>query len=177
MLGGWSSTIDPIQLADKGARLSGELPIKGMSRLAEMCRDDRGSVHIDLQFDRAPSDGVRIMQGTITADVDVTCQRCMGSMRCTLTSLPRLVLLRPGEREDLLDSGDARVVDQPLTLGSLVEDELLLEMPMAPMHPTEDCPAKQVIEEWRGHESQSEPEQAKPTNPFTVLQKLKHSNH
>src|SRR5690606_37630152 len=36
MLGSWSSIIDPIQLADKGARLEGELPVKGLSRLAGM---------------------------------------------------------------------------------------------------------------------------------------------
>lgn len=167
MLGGWSATIDPIQLADKGARLTGELPLKGMSRLVEMCLDDDGSVSIDLQFAHDSADGLRVMHGTISARVHLTCQRCMSRMPVELSSRPRVFLLRPGEREDLVEAGDAVVVGQPLTLGALVEDELLLELPMVPMHPRAHCPAGGT-----GAEEAGSPGGARP-NPFSVLQKLK----
>jgi uncharacterized protein len=129
MLGGWSSTIDPIQLADKGAHLSGELPLKGMSRLLDMCRDDDGSVSVDLHFERGSADGLR------------------------------------GEREDLLESGDALVVERAIALGELVEDELLLELPMVPMHAGSECPA-----------GDSASGRTARRNPFAVLEKLKHTD-
>lgn len=170
MLGGWSSTVDPIQLADAGARLTGELPLKGMSRLVEMCFDDDGSVHLDLQFERTPSDGLRVMAGTIRADVHLTCQRCMGRMSYELKSEPRLLLLRPGEREGLLEAGDVLVIEQPVALSALVEDELLLQMPMVPMHPVEHCPTS--VE----RSAPKKKEKIRP-NPFSVLEKLKHPGH
>lgn len=164
MLGSWSSIIDPIQLADKGARLEGELPVKGLARLAGMCADDAGAVRIDLRFERTPSDGLRVMHGSISACVYLTCQRCMERLALELNSEPRVLLLRPGEREDLLEAEEAMVVEQPLPLGTMIEEELLLEMPMVPMHPADRCPA--------GHLTSQE-SRAAPNNPFSVLEKLK----
>lgn len=171
MLGGWSSTIDPIQLADQGARLNGELPVKGLARLAEMCRDDDGSVRIDLQFERDPSDGLRTMQGTIDATVSVTCQRCMEGMALVLSVEPRLLLSRSGERDDLAESGNAVILDGPVTLGTLVEDELLLAMPMVPMHPIDRCPARERVQSPAPAGAGSE--EKKRANPFSVLGRLK----
>jgi len=169
MLGSWSATIDPIQLADQGARLAGELPIKGMSRLVEMCLDDEGIVRVDLEFARGSPEGLRVMRGTLDARVHLTCQRCMGRMTAELHARPQVVLLRPGEREDLLAEGDAVVIERPVTVGALVEDELLLEMPMVPMHPPEECPAA-----LQGRHPAA-PAGTRPS-PFSVLQKLKRAD-
>jgi uncharacterized protein len=171
MFGGWSTTIDPIQLADKGARLTGEIPLKGMRRLVEMCRDERGTVIVDLHFERDPSDGLRVMRGRVDARVGLTCQRCMGRLDVELHTEPRLSLLKRGEREDLLETGDALLVEHPMPLGLLIEDELLLEMPMVPMHPADQCPAPRgaMVDEAKKKEA------ARP-NPFSILEKLKHTD-
>jgi uncharacterized protein len=172
MLGGWSSSIDPIQLADAGARLSGELPLKGLARLIEMCRDDDGSVRIDLQFERNPVDRRRTLRGAIDARVNATCQRCMENMTLTLSTKPRLILLRAGERDDLVESGSALVVERPITLGALVEDELLLAMPMVPTHPIESCRTRGALGE--PAKPGAEPKEKNEANPFSVLARLKH---
>ena len=55
----------------------------------------------------------------------------------------RLLLLRPGVRTDTLaQEVEALTVDRPVSLSELVEDELLLMLPMVPMHPLDACPAK-----------------------------------
>lgn len=167
MPGGWSSLIDPIQLADKGARLSGALPLKGMRRLAELCLDDTGSVTIDLQFER--SHGLRMMHGTIDARVRLTCQRCMESFESDLKTRPRLLLLRHGERDELLGAGDVLVVEKPVAISAIVEDELLLVMPMVPIHPAENCPATPPTDR------SDEKEQTRP-HPFSVLDRLKRTD-
>ena len=160
--------IDPIQLADKGARLTGELPLKGMRRLVEACWDEQGLVSVDLHFARETSDDLRVMRGRITAQVRFTCQRCMGELAVELLTEPRLLLLRPGEREDLIEDDDVLIIEQSITLGQLVEDELLLEVPMVPMHPVAQCPAQPLITE-----PQAEKKEAAGTNPFAVLEQLK----
>lgn len=170
MLGGWSTTIDPIQLAETGARLTGEFPLSGMRRLVEMCADEQGSVNVDLHFERDLSDGLRLMRGRIEARVGLICQRCMERLDVGLATEPRLILLRPGEHEHLVETGDALVIDRPLTLGELIEDELLLEVPMVPMHVSDACPAQSLV-------AADKPEQRETrANPFSALGKLKQSD-
>lgn len=168
MLGGWSSTIDPIQLADSGAHLTGELPLAGLQRLIEVCSDAQGSVSVDLHFTRDPTGGLRALQGRITAHVGLTCQRCMQRFETELTSEPHLLLLRLGERDDLVEQSDALVIEQPMTLGDLVEVELLLEVPMVPMHPADLCPAQVVAAA-----PVVQRKEAGETSPFSVLEQLK----
>jgi uncharacterized protein len=168
MLGSWSTMIDPIQLAEKGVRLTGELPLKGMRRLVEMCSDEQGSVRLDLQFERNPGDGLHVMHGRIDARIGLACQRCMGRIVVELNSEPRLLLLKSGEHEDLLASGDALVVEQPIALGLLIEDELLLEIPMVVVHSADLCSARGITVAGK-----AETKQATRTNPFSVLKKLK----
>ena len=163
--------IDPVQLAEKGARLSGELPISGMARLVGMCRDDSGSVRIDLEFKRDSSSGLRTMSGSISARVNVTCQRCLDNMALALSSTPRLLLLRPGERDDLLESGNALAVERPIALGTLVEDELLLALPMVPMHSIESCRVRATPDESTHRKIETGGKER--ANPFSVLATLK----
>jgi uncharacterized metal-binding protein YceD (DUF177 family) len=61
----------------------------------------------------------------------------------------------PPEVETLVAGG------QPLSLATLVEDELLLALPMFAAHPENECPATAAV---RGHGKQ---------NPFSVLASLK----
>lgn len=138
--------IDPMQLAEKGAHLVGALSLKGMSRLRQACLDDDGEVAVDLQFGRDPSSDVSELQGTLRTAVRIACQRCLEPMVLELRTDTRLLLLRSGERVDALaPEAEALTVDRPVSLSELVEDELLLVMPMVPMHPLAVCPAKQRI--------------------------------
>lgn len=141
MFGGLPATIDPIQLAGKGARLRGKLPVKAMRRLVELCRDDSGEAVVDLMFERGDAGEMYLMHGTMAATVRVTCQRCLEGMDLELAAEPRLILTRPGEREDIqAQEAGILVVDKPISLSELVEDEFLLVMPMIPMHDEKVCP-------------------------------------
>lgn len=166
-MGGWPATVDPIQLADKGARLTGEAPVKSLSRLAETCLDPSGSVMIDLAFERSGGDGLRIMHGTVQTRVRVTCQRCLEPMEVDLRAEPNLVLLRPGEHPEMVEAGEARVFERSVPLSELVEDELLLVLPMVPMHALEHCPAKDAVGSGTDKREVGRP------NPFAVLDGLK----
>ena len=168
------AAIDPIALAEKGARLSGSLSLKGLARLAAACRSPAGQVEVDLEFTRSEGGDVRLIIGTIRARVSLTCQRCLEEMDYELRSEPRLVLLRPGEsEEELPPEVDALTVDRPIVLSTLIEDELLLVMPMIPLHDLEHCPARAFVS--AGGRSEADTE-SKP-NPFATLQRLKRDKH
>lgn len=138
--------IEPILLAEKRAHLVGVLPLKTMSRLAEASGDGNGVAEVDLHFGHAEIGNVYEMTGRLSAVVQVACQRCLEPMELALETHVRLLLLRPGERpEGLAPEVEALVVDRPLRLSELVEDELLLAMPMIPLHPAEVCPAKDFV--------------------------------
>ena len=138
MSGSLPAMVDPIRLADENVRLRGELSASPMRRLAEVCVEPMSPVRIDLAFDRDPQ-GLRRMVGSIEAEVCVTCQRCLRGLCLTLQAEPELIVLTAAQRDVLPDETDVLVVDKPLALAQLVEDELLLALPMIPMHDLAEC--------------------------------------
>ena len=166
------ATIDPIQLAARGARLTGTLPLKSMPRLAQTCLDGSGDVFVDLSFERGEGEKVLLMRGTLRANLRVTCQRCLEGMDLRIEASPWLLLLRPEAGQDRLDDEtDILVADKPLSLSALVEDELLLALPMVPTHALSECPAKAYVKKELDsgrHEADGEKK-----NPFAVLDRLK----
>ena len=77
-------TIDPIQLAERGARLTGTLPLKSMPRLAQGSLEGSGDVSVDLAFEREEGQQVFVMHGTLRVPLRVTCQRCLETMQLNL---------------------------------------------------------------------------------------------
>jgi len=164
-MSGLPGSIDPIKLAERGARLTGTLPLAGMPRLAGQCLEGRGEVQVDLEFGRRERDNRRVMAGKLRVVLMMSCARCLEPVEIRLEANPELVLNPPGEGGlNETDSADSLVVDQPLDLNQLVEDELLLAMPMYPAHPAGQCPAGDVT---------GVAGQEKRNNPFAVLKSLK----
>ena len=163
--GSLPATVDPIKLADSGTRLTGELPVKAMGRLRALCLDESDTVSISLSFERSGDRGLGRMQGTIAASLQVVCQRCLEKMTLVLRVEPSLILIRADDREDLAArDNDSLVVDGPILLSGIVEDELLLAMPMVPMHNIDDCLAGE------------HPHRQEKPNPFSVLGELKYKD-
>lgn len=155
MSGRLPEQIDPIRLAEEGTRLVGELPLDGFPRLREPCRPGSasGPVAIDLLFERV-GQGVRLMRGRLQVRLELDCQRCLEALTLDLEATPFLQLLVPGEAP-AGTGAETLVVEGPQRLSEFVEEELLLVMPMVPMHAEGDCVAPLASE--------------KKSNPFSVL--------
>lgn len=137
---GLPAEIDPIQLSEEGTRLMGELSGTSMSRLREDCTAMSGPVRIDLRFEKTVG-GQRLMSGTIELACQTICQRCMQSMDLSLETKTLTLLLKP-EEEAASGGSEVResiIAEGRVSLSSLVEDELLLAMPMIPMHDSSEC--------------------------------------
>ncbi|MEK7666505.1 MAG: YceD family protein [Pseudomonadota bacterium] len=161
--------IDPIRLADEGARLYGTLPGSEMSRLQELALPNSRpeQVAVDLQFERA-GQGVRQLHGTIRTQVKMACKRCLQPLRVEVVAQPFFMLLQPGEAEP--EECETLVVEAPLSLAELVEDELLLAMPMSPGHAEGQCEVAFPVT------ANKAPVAEKRANPFAELRGFKGKN-
>ncbi len=155
MSGRLPEQIDPIRLAEAGTRLVGELPLDAFPRLREQCRPGAtaGPVAIELLFEQV-GQGMRLMRGRLRVRLGLDCQRCLNALTVDLEATPFLQLLIPGESPTGTEA-EALVVEGPQRLSELIEEELLLVMPMVPMHAEGDCIAPLAPE--------------KKPSPFAVL--------
>ena len=79
---------------------------------------------------------------TVNGDVPVTCQRCLEEFAYPVARETVAVLARSEQEADALDAtsdDEVLVADHPLDAVALVEDELLLTLPFAPMHEPGTC--------------------------------------
>ncbi len=92
---------------------------------------------------RADQLGSLSLKLTVHGQVELTCQRCLGGMQHAI-EIDRTVYLARTETEmerlDDMPDSDAILVGESLGLVELVEDEVLLGLPMAPMHAEGECP-------------------------------------
>lgn len=130
--------IDPIRLADEGRSLAGEIPGREFIRMHDQGLADNEPVLVDLRFERLPGGGRRL-RGTIRTRIETRCQRCLESMVLEIEAHPDIALLTGNAA--IPDEVDALIVSGPVRLVEIAEDELLLAMPMVPMHEPELCGA------------------------------------
>ena len=103
----------------------------------------------------------------VTADVVLTCQRCLGRVRRKLSSVAQLVFADEDAPE--LPDGHEAVGGDPrkLDLAALVEDELLLGLPIIPQHEGGDA-----CELPAAASSRAEAEAPEMRRPFAGLKDL-----
>lgn len=91
---------------------------------------------------RVDQRGCLSLHVSISGEVGLTCQRCLGNMPYTV-GLERTLYLARNEAElerlDALPGSDAIQAGERLSLVELVEDEVLLSLPLAPMHAEGEC--------------------------------------
>lgn len=157
--------IDPFRFADLDNRLSGRVPITELSRLCQVSNKTDGSLQLHMSFSKGDS-GLVIMQGNISGKLILACQRCMEPMGYDVDLESRFYFSRPELRQHDIDDADVIVVEDELDLYALIEDEVLLSLPMITMHIAEECLATDLMAK------KDETKLQKP-NPFAVLKNIK----
>jgi len=162
--------IEPIRYATMGRMLEGQVALAGMHRLAPSLNSQTGLVNAELILGVDDS-GVRYLRGTISTELGVVCQRCMQAMQLFVDTEFALGLVTSREQADMLpEEYEPLIVDeQTMSLTEIIEDELILVMPIAPMHPVDECTGRQMNYE---NDPEAIPAEG-PQNPFSVLKKLK----
>lgn len=139
------AVIDGPEFARLGRRLSGAVPVAALSRLADVLTDVSGTLDCEVrgEHDKDESrDGKDWLDLRIEGKLALRCQRCLETLEFPLRVEARLLLVTAGEpwpeeEEMETDAFDAIEASRELDLLSLIEDEALLALPIAPRH--EDC--------------------------------------
>lgn len=156
--------IDALQFAREGRRLEGEIAVASLERLHDVVTDIDGVVRYVIEGSigakRKP-----VLDVTVEASLPLTCQRCLDPTIHELRRTSRFVLVE-GEQElpDVADEDPDTETLPANVLGDIkdvVEQEVLLGLPIAPMHPQVDCSVQA--------KDSGEPR----PSPFAVLEQLK----
>lgn len=137
------TVIDCLEFARDGAVLERRVGLDELPRLADVLvtRADRLSVRLEGWRDRQGKSWLHL---AIAGELVLHCQRCLDAVRFPLAIDSRLQLIAPGEEwpdDELVDdSADAIAAERALSVVSLVEDEVLLALPIAPRHEGCDSP-------------------------------------
>ena len=131
--------IDGLQFAHGAGTLKGRLVLSQLRRLAEM-RCTTGGLSFELAG-RADAEGRCWIMVSARGALTLVCQRCLGPVDFPLALHSELLLARD-EREMACaeDDIDRVLAGKQMEVSKLVEDEVLLALPMAPMH--EHCAGK-----------------------------------
>lgn len=159
--------IDPLQLADNEITLKGDLSLSEMVRLQEFLCENSDIAKIHLEFGR-DAQGIAYMRGNIKAEFSVLCQRCNTPMTLSFDIKVNASPVRSdSEAQNLPKHYDPLLLTQdPMVLSAIVEEEILLSIPIVPRHPLKECPVQlsALIE--------SDDEENDLENPFKTLKKL-----
>jgi uncharacterized protein len=159
---GLQAVLDGLAFASAGGMVAGVVPVAALPRLAEGLADDGGCLDCRVTGSR-DGDGKCWLALAVSGSLGLVCQRCLKRLAFPVGIRTRLLLVPPGQawpEDELAEDGfDAVAAEKEMALLSLIEEEVLLALPIAPMHETCETPMP-VAEE-------QEP------SPFAVLAKLK----
>jgi uncharacterized protein len=170
--------LDLAAFARDGASLEGEWPADSLERLADSGAPEapaagwpplRWSLHGEI---RQPKGGAAQtwLHMTAQAQVALTCQRCLQPVQEAL-DVDRWIRFVDTEAEaaalDVDSDDDVLALPRHLDARELIEDELLLALPLVPRHET--CPEPLPVAD----DEPAADEEAEKPNPFAKLAALK----
>jgi len=165
-------TVDPLKYADQNKVLEGVIEVKQLPRLVEMLAGEQGIITAKLEFDR-DEQNLRVLRGQLNTEVEMTCERCLQSVGKSIESEFTLgIVLTDEDAKNLPRRYEPLLVEpETLVLRDVIEEELILSLPMFAYH--EHCSSDyEQSEKGPAEETDSEQAETKP-NPFSVLSDLK----
>lgn len=155
---------DPIKFANEARSVSGQVGLAELSRLEGVLAVPDGVLDWALEGYRG-EDGKPYLRLSMQASPVLHCQRCLSSLAWRFDHVSVLQLVRPGTQisDEELEIEEFDTIEglADFDVLALVEDEMLLALPIAPRH--EECVPPEPV---GGTEKKS---------PFDVLAKLRGS--
>ncbi len=158
------------QKAKIGFEIQGKLAISNLKRLSGSLLSDAGELEAELKFDR---DGpVPFIVGHIKAQLQLKCQRCMQAMSYPVDINFKIGMVQnEAQMEKLVDEYEPYLLETDNNhLPDMLEEELLLALPLVPMHEF-DC-SEYLQQQNSEQQDKVEQEPEKKENPFSVLKDL-----
>jgi uncharacterized protein len=136
---GWSKLLDIGPLADGRAEVDFSIPLKQFPRVLPLLAAPEGEAVGRVDFSREGR--IAVAEVTVAADVTLTCQRCLSPLVRRLEGNGRAALVAtPTEAERVPDTLETVLAPEyRISIRDLVEEELLLALPLVPRHEDSDC--------------------------------------
>lgn len=162
--------VDPFRYADNGHSLDGSLPIKNMERLCSSLASDEGDVDVSMVFGKNEQ-GIRYIKGHLVTHLMLQCQRCLEPFKyeminhflCGIVHTEEEAIRLPERYDPLV------ITEGSLILSDMVEEELIVSLPIVPMHDANVCHAQLPFESSSSRAETFE----KRDNPFKVIKTLR----
>jgi len=134
MRGHLPRTADFLLLAENNRKYEGLLPVRELERLHDVIDGTDGEVSVLLAF--GWKYGVRSLSGSVSAELDLICQRCLQPMKSVINgSFCFALITDTDEIENLPDDMEPYVVEgDKQSVIDVVTDELLLSIPLVAKH-------------------------------------------
>jgi uncharacterized protein len=159
---------------------SGFLELSALSRLTEesssIAPGDGFHWEVKTHFADSPgSEPQQILELAVKGRIHVVCQSCLQDCGLDLTQESRFVIVNTEEEADAFpmedDQQEPLVASQHFDLLGLIEDEILLSLPLIPKHSEGTCQPYAASLGGVGGAAVDSPE--KPQNPFNILKNMK----
>jgi uncharacterized protein len=158
--------IDGLNFAREGGRLQGELAVASMPRLEDVVVEQSGTVRYAIAGS-VNAHGRPVLDVRTEATLPLVCQRCLARVDYKLQRTSRFLLVESEKNLPDVAEEDPNIetipADALTDVPDVIEQEVLLGLPIAPMHPRGACEGFLEL-----------PRDDKPS-PFAVLERLKKS--
>jgi len=156
--------VDPDRLCDLGKRFAGQIPLVKFQRMADVLAEQDGQVGYELEFFR-DEDRRPCIRGRIQSSLRLICQRCLEPMTFLVDKNISLAVVESiTEMDRLPEQYEPLLMEEPgvIITMDMIEDELLLVLPLVPKHEQPDCSVL-LPEDGFGEQF------VRGNNPFTML--------
>lgn len=160
--------IDSLDFARNAREVCGAVQIADLPRLQDMLAVPDGEINYVVRGSQDQY-GKPMLKVVLDGQCQLRCQRCLQGISYPVHLATRLLLVRAKELDEFSDDEneiDSIPAEEHLNVLGMIEEELLLSLPFAPMHPAGEC--QPAMAGYVAHEMvQAE------KNPFAVLSELK----
>jgi uncharacterized protein len=158
--------IDSLDFARNGQQITGEVLVNQLSRLVDVFESKQDLLHYTVTGQVGLYD-IPQLDLALTGTGHIICQRCLQGMDYAISVSNSICLRTQAQLNDLDDSDveeeyESVLADAQLDVWQLLEEEILLSLPIAPKHQLGECEAVSGLKS-RQNES----------HPFAALAKLK----
>ena len=158
-------------MADREAVLAGRLAVTDLPRIVAAVVSHGDDISVNMRFYR-DAEGYCVADGSARAEVELICQRCLKPVQLVLDAHFKLAAVDDDKAAAALpDRYDALLCrDGEVAAAEMIEDELLLALPIIAMHADmNECGKSAALLK----EMQVTEDAGKPESPFAVLKDLK----
>lgn len=148
----------PFQMSKRNQEISGSLLLADMERVVELVEECSGEVGYELTFAFGES-RLPTAKGRFWFDVGMVCQRCLEPVQVSIEGEIGLIFVSSEKMLESIETElDPYVIDKDefdetaldemaISLSELIEDEIILALPISPKHMEDsECNAVQLPE-------------------------------